>query len=1232
MASNALLPKPAKAKWTDAQWAGIATTGRSLLVSAAAGSGKTAVLAERCAYLVCDAPQPCDVDELLVVTFTEAAAAEMKSRIEKALHARINNAHDNRLARQLALIDRAHVSTLHGFCSRVIRQHFHLLELDPSFIVIDGDEAALLRREVARDLLAEHYDAADADAFTALIDAYGEGDDERLINKIIKTHELRASLIDPAKWIATARARIEEPLNGDFRKSALAIELEAQMQAGLATLAQTCERSLRIAMGGFEKYVADLRSCGQIVRHWREVLQSDGIDALCEEVQVELPRLPPMKASPEKEVAKGLVDAVREEIKGGSLRKMLAFSTSQWRDGLTAVLPHARMFLQLVEEFGHRYTREKAALRGVDFSDLERMTLRALRDSSRDGLNPSAVAKMMHKQFKHVLVDEYQDINEVQDAILALASRECLGKGSAGNLFCVGDVKQSIYRFRLAEPTRFLRRQERFNDPDATFGGQVIDLQSNFRSRPPLLAALNQVFGRLMTRDAADISYDATHQLHPGLKFPKGDASCFTGEPIELHVLPAKMDDHVVVDASDAEGSTEDEPDRTQREAILIAQQIQKLMGKAGGKPMCVMERGKDGEMRPRPIRYGDIVILLRSMRFKGEDYAEVLRRSDIPVHSESGSGYFESMEVADMLALLKVLDNRAQDIPLAAVLRSPIAALPEPEDALARIRLAYPDKTIPFHHGVVRYASEKEDELAAKLRDVLAQLDHWRLMAQRRPLAELIWDVYDSTGYLAFCAGLRDGEQRKANLIDLHDRARQFGSFQRQGLARFLSFLDSLRDESDLGPPPVVSEGEDVVRIMTIHHSKGLEFPVVFLPDLGKKINLQDCSGSILIDRDAYLGMDVVDESRQVRYPSLASTLVSNRLRRQSMAEELRVLYVAMTRAKEHLVLIGTAKEGVDESWRARWTGHEGAMPADAVLGAMSMLDWLGPVAAMSDAMQIVAHNSEEVRDWPSPESLRATEGERQQRLARLEPLSPAPARDVVADEIIARLTTPYRFDAFTRLAAVEAATALTKKATAVGEHKGADAAFGRTLELPRAVRTELKPSAADIGEATHLVLQHVDFTRACDVTDLKAQVANLVAKRLISPAAAESVDVDSICWLIGSSAGQLMHKHASTIRRELPLYLAMPPHELNDAARSTDPQDRVMIRSRLDVLLHSDRGLELIDYKTDRVTEATLPQRIETYRPQMELYRRAVKAIAGEEVFAVHLVFLGARVVHTL
>jgi ATP-dependent helicase/nuclease subunit A len=1237
-------------QWTPEQHAAIHTTGKSLLVSAAAGSGKTAVLAERCAYLVCDAKEPCDVDELLVVTFTEAAAAEMKSRIQRSIRNHIATNPNPRLQRQLALIDRAHVSTLHGFCARLIRQHFHLLGLDPAFAVMDGDEASLLRIEIARQLFADRYEHDEDGKFQAFVDAYGDGNDERLIHQVIATHELLCSLVDPEQWRDRALSRIDQACTGDFQDSELGRELLQVVTTRLENITQRCRDAYRALapQKPFAKYLEQLKDHGLMLRHWQEVLKTDGLDALCEVSVVELPKLPSMSnAIPGKDAAKTLMDNIRAELKDGTLRSILRFNCEQWTTGMKSMCDSARVFLSLVQEFGERYRQEKDAVRAVDFSDLERLALKALRDPAKPDLSPSSVARLLHKRFRHVLVDEYQDINEVQDAILSLASTECLspspgtpgkdrGEGLAANLFTVGDVKQSIYRFRLAEPHRFLARHARFSSENNE-RGKVIDLQSNFRSRAPLLDALNNVFGRLMTEAAADIEYDATHQLNPGLKYPSGNgSSCFTGSPIELHLLPldasAPHDDGEPGALSPVD---EEALDRTEREALLIARRILAITGRDGSPAMHVMEKGFDGSLSPRPVKLSDIVILLRSMRYKADQCADILRAAGIPVHSESGTGYFDSMEVRDILALLKVLDNRQQDIPLAAVLRSPIASLPNPEDALARIRLAYPHhgSHVTFHQAVVAYAREQEDELAAALNNLLRQLHRWREMAQRRPLAELLWDIYDSTGYLAFCTGLADGQQRVANLIDLHERARQFGSFHRQGLARFLTFLDSLQSESDLGQPSIVSGAEDVVRIMSIHRSKGLEFPIVILPDLGKTINLSDCNGSILVDRHAYLGLSAVDEAKQIRYPSLASMLVETRLRQQSLAEELRVLYVAMTRAKEHLILTGTCSDSKVDSWTSRFSGHAGPFSADTILSARTMLDWLGPVSAASpEVFELHRYTPQDLESWPSPQSMRPAESERQHRLAKLEPLSPPPPSDATADLVLSRLAQEYKFAPFTEVRATESVSEIAKEGRVAFGAKSVSLEplieFRTELAPPRSLRTDLKPTASEIGSATHLLLQHLDFTRPCDTADINLQLQSIIDRRLITPAAAKAVDLDSICWLISSSAGKLIREHHTNVLREVPVYFAKDP---DNAPAPESPFDRVMIRSRLDVLIPTNRGYEIVDYKTDRVTKETLPARIEFYQSQMDLYRDALQAVIGQPLAAIHLAFLNARSVHT-
>ncbi len=1292
-------PRPPSAEpWTPDQAAAICHVESDLLVSAAAGSGKTAVLAERCAWLVCDAPEPCEVDELLVVTFTEAAAAEMKQRIAAALRRRLLEASEPaqpRLMRQLALLDRAQISTLHAFCANLIRRHHALLNLDPAFTVLDGDEAELLKREVVKTVFEGRYDGAlarnkgnepsdnpsAAADFSAFIDDYGDGSDERLMKQVIAAHELLQSVVDPEQWQAEAHRRLEEGAQRPLSRSELGRALIGRLRGHLDALQGQCERTGEILarMPGFEKYTELLREWDQAIRYWRGLLppadarqgeerpvlpeEDDWLDRLAEEVRdVPWPRLPAVKSDvPGKDQAKKLMDAMKKALKEGPLVELLNFSRDQWRQGMRDILPHAGLFLDLVREFSQSYSQAKQNRQGLDFSDLERLALRAL--------NQPAAAADCRRRFRHVLVDEYQDINQVQDAILSLVTGEGENPRERAKpprrrrpcAFYVGDVKQSIYRFRLAEPARFLERQSRFRRAERGCG-RVIDLQKNFRSRAPLLEAINHTFVQLMTAEAAEIEYDQSHHLHPGADYAAGDGpSCFRGSPIELHLLPPKTlspagpsdETDPDVDAPrEAESSgpgeaTPDDSDRAQREALLIARRIRAMMGadaaQADGPsspsagPMHVLD--KDGTCCP--IAYRDIVILLRSLKHKAGEYADVLRQCGIPVHSDSGSAFFDSVEARDMLALLRVLDNQRQDVPLAAVLRwqlamspstgesSSASEAPSPEADLAAIRLAFAHETPPppFCEAVMRYAAEREDELALRLQHILAMLGSWRDLAARRPLAEVIWTIYEQSGYLAYVAGLPNGRQRVANLMHLHQRARQFGGFQRQGLFRFLRFLEQLKERLD--QPSVASAAEDAVRIMSIHAAKGLEFPVVFLADLGKRFNFADTQGSILLDRGEGIGLKVADQSLRVRYPSLPWMILHERLKARTLAEELRLLYVAMTRARECLICVGTARPPAlspppaRNSGNGQATGELDPFPPEMILSAKMPLDWLVPAAQRLTSVgtfDLTIWDPQQVSEWPTPRQMRPTLNPWQRDRASLKPLDPAPPLDPAAQAIIDRMIRPYAYEPFTQLPAAIAATS-QKADRAQSPADGQPALFSLKSPLPQTAGGPL--TATEIGSATHAALQFLDFSRPCDETDLRDQIDRMRLRHQLSPEQAATVDLEDLRWLLTTPPGMLLRQYADRLMRELPFTWGRSPEGLAAA----DPLDRQMIRGRLDVLIPTDGGLVLLDYKTDRVTGQRLNERGDLYHPQLATYAQALAEITGRKVSGAYLIFLHAR-----
>jgi ATP-dependent helicase/nuclease subunit A len=1212
-------------QWTEGQREAISTTGRSLLVSAAAGSGKTSVLAERCVFLLCDAEVPCEVGDLLVVTFTEAAAAEMKARIARSLSARHSREPGERTARHLAMLDRATISTLHGFCARVLRQNFHLMGLDPEFRILDEDEASLLRLDVARELFDERYDDPEDENFRQMVDCYAEGQDERLIAQVIRAYSTLCSVVDPARWLHEARHRIELAIDLPLEKSELGEAYLKMIRAQLTALLNECADAAATIkkLKHFDAYVQHLRELWATLRHWLNVFESHGLDALAEESgSVELPKLKPVSNSIEgKEIAKARIDSVRKNIKEGPWRKNLLFSTDEWKEGLRQTLGHVDVFLSLVADFAERYTRMKDADGAVDFADLEQLTLRSLKLEGVEPITPSALARNYQYQFKQVLVDEYQDINEVQDAILSLLSRECLKGGGnlESNLFCVGDVKQSIYRFRLAEAKQFLDRRAEYLK--AGSHGKVIDLQTNFRSRGPLLGAINAVFERLMTKEAADLDYDESQKLRAGQSFPDV-AEGFVGSPVELHVL-----------AKEAGGGGGDSDeialDRTQREAVVLGRRILEMVGRTEVPARQVVDRGLGGGTggKTRPVRFGDIVILLRSMRYKGDQFAITLRSMGVAVHTESVTGYFEATEVNDVLSLLHVLDNQRQDIHLAALLRSPLVQLEDAESNLARIRLAFgAEPAVPFHLAVQRYAEEKQDELGVFLRNFRSRLQGWRAEVRQRPVAEMLWNIYNETGYLAYVSGLPNGEQRQANLIELHDRAQQFGTFHRQGLGRFLTFLEKLKAETDLGQASIASEAEDVVRIMSIHRSKGQEFPVVLLPDLGKAINLQDTQGSILLDRGAGLGLAVIDPVRQIRYPSLASTIVQERLKQQALAEELRVLYVAMTRAKEHLILAGTVAEAQPDKWRQQWAGHSGPLPAEEVLSARTVLDWVGPVAAIvPDQFEVQMHAPRELEGWMSSLPSANALTELQKEMADLQPLVPVPEIPVEAEGILegilAGLNGKYAFGDVADRAAAVSVTGLSKNAggEVVGA-KGLGDVAGRSLNQPGFLTGQTPVSAADIGTATHAVLEHFSFDGQRSIEE---QIAGMVQSRRLSEGLSGVVDRGAIEWFLGTEVARTIRENAGRVHREVPVYFS----NLMQGELQSDPNDLQMVRGRVDLLVETERGWMIVDYKTDRVSGLEVEQRAASYAGQLEEYRKAIRRITGKEVVECAIVFLAAR-----
>ena len=1234
--------------FTPNQQAAVDADGGSVMVSAAAGSGKTAVLAARCVRLVADDPT-CGVENLLVLTFTNAAARQMRDRIAKRLRERQVEAEAEddaalaaRLNRELQLLPRASIGTLSSFCGTVLRQHFHAANVDPSFAVLDGDQASLLKRTTAKDLFDDKYDPGSEDAaaedFHRLVDLYAEGDDRSLIRRVIACHDLLTSVADPALWRAKALRRVEEAADGNLAETDFGEQIAAVVAADAAALEGPAKHAKSVVARNFAAnpqlaklaaYTDDLLAEARARFKAAKDKKPDELMRLARDFTD--PGLPRGARNdwPGYPEARDAANALRGALKGGDAADLLAMADGDWQGGMRAVVGPTRLFLQLVGEFGERYAAAKATIRALDFADLERRTLDLL-------TGPSAIALHYQNQFRHVLVDEFQDINEVQDRLLRLLSRDSSPDDLRPNLFAVGDVKQSIYRFRLAEPEQFIERLKEAEDGRLPHRRRI-DLNTNFRSRGPLLDAINAAFARLMSDAAAlEIDYADRHALGVNPAYAPTEPRGFGGGPVEIRVLQSRDEtaggEAAGEDETDSEGGRQ-EAERIEREAAFIASRIEQF--KQEGRVVL----NEDGEAEPFDFKH--VAVLLRSFKRTSERFANVLRRLGVPCHSEVGTGFFASTEVRDVLSLLHVLDNRRQDIPLAALLRSPLVGLDHAEDTMARVRLKNRSRDVPYFEAVLRYARREDEPDAPIVRGALEQIDRWRALAHRRPLAELLWTVYTDSGLLAYVAGLPDGEQRVANLLELHKRAGQFDTFQRQGLGAFMQFLRSLEDSGEVGQPPVVSPGENVVRAMSIHASKGLEFPVVFLADCGKRHNLGDANGHVLLDRKVGVAMQAVDDLKRVRYPTLVHELVKRDLRRTALAEELRVLYVAVTRAKEHLICVGTAtKDAAAEV--AAWGAHAGGdrLSAGDVLKGKSFLDWLGTAAAGGALFDVAVVDDAAVFESAEKVSGRAKPAKVDRNLIDLEPLADAPPMTDVALAAVRRITTPYHHPAVAALAAAVGVTTLNDDAAlhlaGLKRRSAADVRTARTrLQRPKFVDADA--TAADLGTATHVALRHLNFRDAADESAVRRQVDAMVARHQLDAKLAAKIDAASLAWLAATDLGDLLKANHDALLRELPVRVPADPADI--AAGWTGdrdgPLDRVLLRGQVDVAIPIKSGIVLADYKTDRLDaddEAGVAATLAAYRPQVGHYRGAVASVTGRPVTAAYLVLLGPRRIERL
>ena len=1193
--------------WTNEQQAAIDSRGQTLLLSAAAGSGKTAVLVERIIRRLLDKEYPIDITELLVVTFTKAAAAEMRDRIGMALMKALSETKDPRVERQLALLPSAQISTLHAFCQHVIRKYFYTIDLDPAFSIAGEEELNLLRRQVLEDVFLSYYeDDEKASILYPLADMFGsDRGDDILMDTVSRMYTYARSLAWPEHWLKEAAraydvapdAVIDDMVWAGPIKDAVRriLEEDARLYDGVLYHLRQRE-AFAPACDTFVAEQAALRQAAQ-ARSWNDL--SRFVRA------IDFPRLKSLrKLSDDDKAVWERCKKVRDDVKKDVIKTLQAvyFSATpeEWLDGMRAMKPIMDGLVTLTLDFAKAYGAAKKEKGWIDFSDLEHFCLQILLapDASPEHPVPSAAAEELRSQYEEVFIDEYQDTNGVQELITRLVSGE-------DNRFMVGDIKQSIYRFRLADPTLFLEKYQSFSRDEKAVQ-RCIDLGRNFRSVPVVLDAVNAVFSRAMTAEAAGMDYGEREKLYAGRQAP--DDERWIGGPVEVDIVPTPSDEE------DDDGSTAFE-----KECRFIAGRIGELL--ASGR----MAARKDGTLEP--LSYRHIVVLLRSMAGKADVLIQALQEGGIPSYAEQSGGYFAAVEVQVMLALLRCIDNPEQDLAMAAVLRSPLVGLDE--TALAGVRLAG-DGTLwqnlpAFVASLPDGVDEKEN-----LQQFMAAFDSWRTYSRRHGVAELLQRLYDDTAYVDFVGAMPGGDVRQANLKALYDRARQYEEAGFRGLFRYLQLMDKMKEDGlDLAPAKVVSEKEDVVRIMSIHKSKGLEFPVVFVADMGKAFNRRDTQDQILFHNRLGIGLKQYDPEWRMSYPTLIWSGIAAQLRWEGTAEEERILYVAMTRARDQLILTGHSSH-IDRDWQ-RWTSRlnpaqaksyfDWVMPAAlAPFGAKADADYARPGAAWQDAIWQV-RIAKAVPAGTVEEG--AYDGESRLEALRRGDLTGTPVPYWLDEQ----LSWQYAYPQAVRTAAkfsvsevkrryqelhsdeLQDEAALSVQAAAViPPAPGEDDAFAALP--PWLAGEEAAVSGAQRGTALHKALQYITPAAAQTTATLRREIDAFVRQGLLSREEAKLVYVPVLAAFCQSDIGRRMAE-SPELHREYPFTVLLAG---GDPLPETETGEQILIQGVIDCLFREDDAWILVDYKSDRLETADAFR--SRYAVQLALYKRAVEQITHRPV----------------
>ena len=1272
-------------KWTKEQEQVIGLRNRNILVSAAAGSGKTAVLVQRILGKVMDPEHPVDIDRLLIMTFTRAAAGEMRERIANALEDALGeNPENEHLQRQTTLIHTAQITTIDGFCAYVIRNYFHLIGLDPGYRTGEEGELKLLQEDVMKELLEAYY-AKDQEKYKYFIECYAAGkSDEGIRDLIYSLYHAAMSNPYPDEWLEEC---IDSYKNTDIESIKASEWMKLLWKNVLADLEQAKglaeeARKLCFSPGGPYLYDDAISSDLLLIRDAQEKALTGDFDGTRAVLgSPAFARLSTKKPKePVDDLLKEQVKALRENEKD-ILKDLGSRYFTVGEAELPLLLECCRepveMLVELTREFIRLYGEKKREKNILDFTDMEHFALEILMERVADegeaGYRMSQAARELSMKYDEVMVDEYQDSNLVQEMITTCVSGWAK---KSKNIFMVGDVKQSIYRFRLARPELFMEKYKKYMLTDSE--EQRIDLHKNFRSRSQVLSCANFIFRQIMGEDLGGIAYDEAAALYPGAVFPEGARDEF----LSTEVLLVEKDSEELEDLMEGQ-------DARELEALAISHRIQEIVGKEK-----ILDK-ETGEYRP--VRYGDIVILLRTASGWSETFTDVLSAHGIPVYAASKTGYFSALEVVTVLNYLQVCDNPLQDIPLAGVLRSPLAGCTTQE--LAVIREEDPEGML--YESVLHFLGEEEtnsadevqeavtgvgfneeipweeeyqtdlfdwerlqqeeaarekekrrklispedrDALQKKLRGFISLLNEMRDLAVYTPVHELILEILRRTGYGNYAKALPNGAQRSANLAMLVEKAMDYEKTSYRGLFNFVRYIEHLQKyEVDYGEVNLSGAGEGSVEIMTIHKSKGLEFPVVILAGMGKQFNFQDLNAKLLIHPDYGLGADAILPDRRMVVSTLNKQVIRRQLLEESLGEEIRVLYVALTRAKEKMILTG-AVSNLDKELISLSHFRENQtelLPAETRLKGKNYLDYVLPALARHRCMDSLY---EKIGLFPTKENpLYEDPAQFQVKRITAQMLTEAEVVDQatgqmeenlledwdsekvmdpgIREELDKRFGFVYPYE-YRRDIPVKVTVSDLKKKSYHEDEEIEEAVYFEPDIVPLVPRfieekteAEEEFTGAARGTAYHRVMECLEYSKTDTSQNLKEQIEELVQNQKLSEVEAKCVRVSDIRGFVECDLGQRMKAAALKGRlfREQPFVISRSAAEIDE---SWDESERVLVQGIIDAYFLEDEEIVLVDYKTDYVRRGEEKKLIERYHTQLEDYGQALERMTRRRV----------------